>query len=207
MSRLHPRFGVRDCQVTDPGDPYVYPGTSVLRNRFGITDPQRLDRIERRLVVQRAREGIPGGTFDLSHLCAIHRHLFQDVYDWAGELRTVEISRGRQQFQFRQFIVTGMADVHRRLVAGNFLKRLSAGEFAKQSAVAIGDVNYIHPFREGNGRTQLQYLKLLALQAGHALDLGRIDQTAWIEASKLSHAADYDSMAEAISRAITRSDQ
>jgi cell filamentation protein len=188
--------------VTDSDDPYVYPGTTILRNRLGLRDPGSLDRVERRLVVQRIREGVPGGSFDLSHLCAIHRHLFQDVYDWAGELRSVEISRGRQQFQFRQFIATGMADVHRRLLAANFLAGLSAKEFALRSAVIIGDVNYIHPFREGNGRTQLQYLKLLALQAGHPLDLARIDPPAWIEASRSSHDANYDLMAEAILHAI-----
>jgi cell filamentation protein len=99
-----------------------------------------------------------------------------------------------------------MADVHRRLAAGNFLKGLSADEFARRSAVIIGDVNYIHPFREGNGRTQLQYLKLLALQAGHALELLRIDPASWIEASRMSHDTKYDSMAAAILKAIARSE-
>jgi cell filamentation protein len=111
-------------------DPYVYPGTSVLRNRLGTTDPDYLDKQERALVVLRMRGNIPGGSFDLTHLRAIHRHLFQDVYDWAGELRTVEISKGRQQFQFRKFIETGMANVHGRLVRSRFLKELSATSFA-----------------------------------------------------------------------------
>jgi cell filamentation protein len=79
---------------------------------------------------------------------------------------------------------------------------LSTSEFARQAAVIIGDVNYIHPFREGNGRTQLQYLKQLAIQAGHRLDLTRIDAAGWIEASKASHTADYALMADAIRRAI-----
>jgi cell filamentation protein len=192
--------------VNDLDDPYVYPGTQILRNRLDLRDQDNLHRIERRLVVQRMSEGVPSGGFDLAHLRAIHRHLFQDVYDWAGEIRLVEISRGSQQFQFRQFIATGMADVHRRLVAGRFLRGLSAGEFAKRSAVIIGDVNYIHPFREGNGRTQLQYLKLLALRAGHALGLSRIDPASWVEASKMSHDAIYDPMAESILHAITGSD-
>lgn len=95
-----------------------------------------------------------------------------------------------------------MADVHRRLAAGNFLKGLSADDFAKQSAVIIGDINYIHPFREGNGRTQLQYLKLLALQAGHGLELLHIDPASWIEASRMSHETNYDAMAATILKAI-----
>jgi cell filamentation protein len=188
----------------DDRDPYVYPGTATLRNRFGIIEPEILNRVERRLVVQRIREGVPAGSFDLGHLRAIHRHLFQDIYDWAGELRTVEISRGGQQFQFRRYIETGMTDVHRRLVKSGFLRGLLASEFANQAASILGDVNYIHPFREGNGRTQLQYLKQLATEAGHDLDLSLIDAAAWIEASRTSHMADYALMGEAIRRAIVQ---
>ena len=173
-------------------DPYVYPGTSVLRNRLGTTDPDYLDKQERALVALRMRRNVPHGAFDLAHLRAIHRHLFQDIYDWAGELRTVEISKGRQQFQFRKFIETGMADVHGRLARSRFLKGLSATGFAEQAAVILGDINYIHPFREGNGRTQLQYLKQLAAR-GRSSPRSRPDRRArrWIEASVASHAADY----------------
>ena len=67
-------------------DPYLYPGTPVLRNKLGLTDPDQFDQMERRLVTQRIAEGVPTGVFDLAHLRAIHHHLFQDVYDWAGEL-------------------------------------------------------------------------------------------------------------------------
>jgi fido (protein-threonine AMPylation protein) len=88
-----------------------------------------------------------------------------------------------------------------------FLKRLPAREFAREAGVIIGDINYIHPFREGNGRTQAQYLKQLAEQAGHPLDLRRIDPTSWIEASTVSHMADYKLMGEVIYGAIVnRSD-
>lgn len=190
--------------MSDSGDPYVYPGTLVLRNRLGIIDAAFLDKQERSLVVLRIRRGVPRGAFDLAHLRAIHRHLFQDIYDWAGELRTVEIAKGEQQFQFRQYIETGMADVHRRLVRGRFLHGLSAAEFAAEAAVIIGDINYIHPFREGNGRTQLQYLKQLAGAAGHRLDLAKIAGGRWNEASVISHAARYEAMAEVILNALIR---
>jgi cell filamentation protein len=188
--------------VTATEDPYVYPGTDVLRNRFGIIDAALLNRVERRLVAQGTREGVPSGDFDLKHLCTIHRHLFRHVYDWAGELRTVEINKGGHQFQFRRYIQTGMHDVHRRLVRSKFLKGLNPDEFAQHAGVIIGDVNYIHPFREGNGRTQAQYLKQLAVQAGHDLDLRRIDPALWMEASKMSHGADYELMVRAIRRAL-----
>jgi cell filamentation protein len=183
-------------------DPYLYAGTNVLRNKLGITSAGELDAQERRFVIARSMQGVPKGSFDLDHLKTIHRHLFQDIYDWAGKLRTVEISKDGHQFQFRQYIETGMGDVHRRLVRADFLKGLSAEDFARASANIVGDVNYVHPFREGNGRTQLQYLKQLAQQAAHSLDLTKLDRAAWLPASREAHQARFDSMARCIERAL-----
>lgn len=160
-----------------------------------------LDRIERLFVTQRAAEGAPLGRFDLDHLKVIHRYLFQDVYAWAGEIRTVELNKGGQQFQFRQFIETGMADVHKRLSAADFLKNLNREDFTGEAAKILGDVNYVHPFREGNGRTQLFYPEQLAEQAGHPLDITRIDLERWMEASRRAHDGDYSAMSEQIGRA------
>ncbi|MGH6863157.1 MAG: Fic/DOC family protein [Methylocella sp.] len=157
------------------------------------------------MVADRATEGIPTGDFDLAHLQVIHRHLYQDVYDWAGEIRTVEISKGGHQFIFRQYIQNGMADVHRRIVAANYFEGAARETFAVEAGSIMGDVNYVHPFRDGNGRAQLFYLKQLSLAAGHPLDLDHIDSVAWIEASKRAHQADYDSMTQAIRAALDRS--
>ena len=181
-------------------DPYLYPGTSVLKNKLGIIGAAELDHVERRLVTQRVAEGTPQGRFNLDHLKAIHRHLFQDVYAWAGEVRSVELNKSGQQFQFRQYIETGMADVHKRIVSSNFLNGLSREAFSREAAIVIGDVNYVHPFREGNGRTQLFFLDQLAEQAGHPLDFARIDPECWIEASRQAHTGDYAAMAKEIGR-------
>jgi len=185
-------------------DPYCYPGSTVLRNKLSLADQERLNLIERRLVTQRALEGIPAGLFDLAHLRRIHKHLFQDVYDWAGAIRTVEIAKNGHQFQFCRFIETGMADVHRRLSSAAFLKNLSAEDFAAAAGEIIGDLNYAHPFRDGNGRTQLLYLQQLAEQAGHRLEISQLDSQRWISASKAAHNADYSLMAAEIARVIQR---
>ncbi len=161
-----------------------------------------MDHAERLLVSQRIQEPLPPGKFDLLHLRAIHRHLFQDIYDWAGELRTVEISKGTTQFQPKRFIETGIADVHRRLVERDFLIGLSRTEFAERAGQIIGDINHAHPFREGNGRTQLLYLKQLADNAGHRIVLNRIDADHWMDASKRSHLADYSGMNSVIFGAL-----
>jgi cell filamentation protein len=183
-------------------DPYVYPGTVVLKNKLNIRDAALLDFHERELVTQRIRQGAPIGDFDLPHLQAIHRHLFQDVYEWAGQLRTVEIAKGGHQFQFRQYIHTGIADAHRRIVAMSYLKGLSPRDFASAAGGIIGDVNYVHPFREGNGRTQLQYLKQLAARAGHTVDLTRIQPREWLQASREAHESRYGAMARCIEAAL-----
>lgn len=183
---------------------YCYPPDfTVLRNKFGIHDAEELDSIEREFVTRRSKGAVPSGKFDLTHLKAIHRHLFQDIYDWAGQVRTVEISKGGSQFQFRRYIETGMADVHRRLVAGNFLKKLDLADFAVAVGPIMGDVNYVHPFREGNGRTQMIYLKQLTAQADHAIDLTLIERDTWMNASRQAHMGRYDAMSECVAAALT----
>jgi len=190
--------------MSDPQ--YCYPPDfTVLRNKLGIRDADQLEIFERRLAMQRIAEGAPTGDFDLRHLRAIHRHLFQDVYDWAGELRTVEIAKGGSQFQFQRFIGAGMADVHRRLVGRTYLEGLDLDEFAREAGVVIGDVNYVHPFREGNGRTQLLYLEQLAIRAGHPLSIRLLDRDQWMDASQASHGGDYARMADCIRHAVEAS--
>jgi cell filamentation protein len=123
----------------------------------------------------------------------------------AGQIRIVELNKGGDQFMFRQYIQTGMADVHRRTVKANYFKGASQTDFAAGAGEIMGDVNYVHPFREGNGRTQLLYLKQLSIVAGHPLDLRRIDPHMWIEASKRAHQAEYASIGAAIRAALERS--
>ena len=176
---------------------YCYPPDyTVLRNRLNIRAAPTLEAAERQLVAQRLLEPVPAGDFDLAHLKAIHRHLFQDVYAWAGEIRTVEIAKGESRFQPRRFIAAGMADIHRRIVAAAYFRGSGPDRFAEGAGPVLGDVNHVHPFREGNGRTQLQYLKKLAERAGHAIDLTRIDRAGWLDASRRSNVGDHAAIYE-----------
>ena len=182
---------------------YCYPPDfTILRNKLNIRDLPTLEAAERQFVMQRLLEVMPKGDFDLEHLRAIHRHLFQDVYEWAGNVRTVEISKGSSQFLPRRFIETGMADVHRRIVAANYFQGTSRDQFATGAGSILGDVNHVHPFREGNGRTQLQYLKQLAERAQHQIDLTRLGRNAWMEASRSSNDGDYESMSRCVRGAL-----
>ena len=182
---------------------YCYPPDfTTLRNKLNIRDLPTLEAAERQFVAQRLLEAVPWGDFDLEHLRAIHRHLFQDVYDWAGNLRTVEISKGASQFLPRRFIETGMADVHRRIVAANYFQGTSREQFAANAGSILGDVNHVHPFREGNGRTQLRYLKQLAGRAEQQIDLTRLDRDAWMEASRSSNQGDHQALSRCVRGAL-----
>jgi len=182
-------------------DPYVYPGTSVLRNQFDLRDQAALDQAERWHVTQRLAEGCPSGNFDLDHLRAIHLHLFQDVYPWAGEIRTVQLAKGNSAFLPARFIEQGMADVHSRLRAGSFLQGMERSAFVREAAAILGDVNHVHPFREGNGRVQMQYLLQLARQAGHPLEVRRIEPDRWLDASIRANRGDQLGLARVLRQA------
>lgn len=163
---------------------YCYPPDyKVLKNKYGLHNADILDKAERRASRARLEQHLPLGEFDKTHLQAIHHHLFQDVYEWAGEFRTLNISKGNSNFIDVSRLDLAMQDIHKRLANRDYLKDLSHAEFAKGAAEIIGDLNYAHPFRDGNGRTQLSYLILLAEQARHVFMPERLDKKAWIEAS------------------------
>lgn len=95
-----------------------------------------------------------------------------------------------------------MANVHSRLVTRDYLRNLTADAFADEAGEIVGDVNYVHPFREGNGRTQALYLEQLARNAGHAIDLRRITRDDWLVASKAAHTRQFDPLSDCIRDAI-----
>jgi len=182
---------------------YLYPGTNVLRNKLGIQDNRALARAELLALRLRADEGCPAGSFDLEHLQAIHRHLFQDVYEWAGQLRQVDLFKNeRDEYVPHDRIEIAMHDVHRRVAETNVLGTPDPSEFSAKAAEIIGDTSHVHPFREGNTRTELQFLQQLGEQAGHTIDLTRIDRDAWHEAKIQSGRGNYGNMDDQILAAI-----
>jgi cell filamentation protein len=179
-------------------DPYCYPGTSILRNRLGLRDQAQLDAFEALITAQRSEEPLPRGRLGSAHYRAIHRHLFQDVFEWAGSWRTLRIAKGGSMFCYPEHIDAEMRKLFGRLTADRFLNGLPAATFAAQAAHVLAELNAIHPFREGNGRTQLTYLTLLAARAGHPLALERMDPAAMLTAMVESFKADERPLAKLI---------
>ncbi len=152
-------------------DPYCYADTNVLINKAGLKEPSRLTRFEVMAVAQRAAEKLPEGKFDTAHFKSIHFHLFQDVYDWAGKARTIRIAKGNSMFCFPENIEAELSRALNWLKQQRLLKGQTRQGFAAGTAHVLAEINAVHTFREGNGRTQLSFLALLAEQASHPIDL------------------------------------
>jgi cell filamentation protein len=181
---------------------YCYAGTDVLRNKLDIKDAAELASFEAEISNQRAQEPIPEGDLDYAHYCALHRHLFQDVYDWAGEPRKIRIGKGGNWFCFPANIDVEMTKLFASLAKQNNLVGLSKTEFAKESAHFLAELNAIHPFREGNGRTQLSFLGIIAEQAGHLLDFEKLESDKILAAIIESFAGGEDNLRRVITDLI-----
>ncbi|WP_366509292.1 Fic family protein [Mesorhizobium sp.] len=157
-------------------DPLCYPGTTVLRNILDIHDQAKLDEFELALFLTRADEAFPSGDLDYSHYRALHRHLFQDVYAWAGEPRTIRIGKDGNWFCYPEYIETEMRRVFAELSAASHYVGAKPEIFAAGVAHVLAEINAIHPFREGNGRTQLAFLAILTDNAGYEFDDDKLER-------------------------------
>ena len=175
------------------GDPYLDPRSGVFRNRLGLTDRVELATAEKRLATARIgqlrRRRLPG-RYDLDHLRAFHWTIFQDVYPWAGQLRTVLIVKAGASFCLPHLIEPTAADVFDRLAADRYLRGRNRDGFLDGLTSLLAEVNALHPFREGNGRTQRAFLSQLARDAGYRLRWEHVDRDANIDAARA--AADGD---------------
>ena len=175
------------------GDPFLDPRTGVFRNRLGITDRAELAAAEKTLTgvrVDQLRRRRVAGRYDLDHLRAFHWTIFQDVYPWAGQLRTVLIVKAGASFCLPHQIVDTAADVFGRLAAAHHLRGRDRDAFLDGLTALLAEVNALHPFREGNGRTQRAFLGQLARDAGYRLRWEHVDRDANIDAARA--AADGD---------------
>ncbi len=193
-----------------PDDPYVYPGTSTLKNLRDLRDADELRAFETRASFARIRELQERpieGNFDRAHLQAIHKHIFQDVYAWAGKPREgVDIAKpGSPFFGFSQYIVPSLDDLFAKLQAEQNLRGLGADAFSLRAGHYLGEINAVHPFREGNGRAQQEFIRELGEPSGHRIDWSRVSREMMYHTSKLSfRGGDSSGLAAAISTAIVK---
>ena len=162
----------------DPISDNCYPGTSVLINKFDIRDEAKLNEVESVVVSARNAEWLnepEAFTFDFFHYKAIHHFLFSDLYDWAGQVRTLNISKKGTRFTLAENIERQAELIFKRLKECDYFKGLPRYEFVDEIVDFYCVTNELHPFREGNGRTQRVFLTQLIRNAGYDINFADMD--------------------------------
>lgn len=184
---------------------YCYKGTDVLKNKFHIRDFDLLQETERNYTMLRLLEledRPVRGRFDFDHLCEIHRYIFQDIYDFAGKVRTVDIAKSNL-FCPVKHLSAQADDVFHNLAKEDYLENLEKDEMAERLAYYFGEINALHPFREGNGRAQREFLRELALYNKYTLRLQNVSPDEMLEASKETFVRNYDRMTAIFHKALS----
>ena len=184
---------------------YCYPNSNVLINKLNIQDADALHTAEREITSLRlaaAKIQPVKGIFDMRHLQKIHAYLFGDIYDWAGKLRHVNIAKGNQ-FCLAMNLETYGGNLFRKLEQERYL--IGSTKFVPHRlAYYFSEINVLHPFREGNGRTQRLFIEYLASVAGFRVDFSQVSTEEMMIASADSFACDYESINRMFERITTQ---
>lgn len=157
---------------------YCYKGTNVLINLLNIRDNKTLQRAESRIVATKLfelRKNEMIGNFDVEHFIKIHKFLFEDIYPFAGKFRTENIAKGYFSFAEWEYIDTELRKLLEKIHKSNLLKDDTRAELVKDLAYYLAELNVLHPFREGNGRTIREFIRELAYKNGYLLDLQKVE--------------------------------
>jgi len=186
---------------------YCYPDSFVLINKLNITDASVLDDAEREITALRTAlllDSHMPGDFNARHLKAMHKELFGDLYEWAGEIRLVNISKGSEFCRY-EYIDEQLDGLLNKLKTENYLRDCAdLPSLAKRLAHYLGEINAIHPFREGNGRVQRMFVEHLANAVGYDLDYAKIGSNDMLEASVQSFNGDHVLLEELIENALRK---
>ncbi len=155
-----------------------YEGTSCLINKLGIKDDKKLKEFEAAVTLAKASEFEKEpfcSTFDVAHYKAIHKFLFEDIYEWAGEYRTINMSKKGTSFAEADKIADLMNACFKRLKDNDCFRNNRFEEFIENIVDFYQVTNMIHPFREGNGRTQRLFITQLIRFNDYDINFSEID--------------------------------
>ena len=187
-------------------DYYCYPGSVVLKNRLNLLDEKELSVAEREITGLKSLEFLDNpyvDKLDFNYIKKLHRHLFSDIYEWAGEIRKIDISKGNIFCQHELIEVNAEA-LFNQLDYEKYLVGLNEKIIIERLATYLGDLNTIHPFREGNGRVQRLFIRELARRIGYLINFDSISNQEMVVASDSAFHYDYNPMIELISKSIKR---
>ena len=191
---------------------YCYSNSNVLINKLNICDYELLIEAEREITSLRLAEiknKYVKGKFNLSHLCSIHKAIFLDIYTWAGKLRTVNISKGNQ-FCLSDVLIEYSEEIFLKLKNEKYLIGTDQNNIFKKLSYYLSEINTLHPFREGNGRSQRIFIEYLANVAGYEVDFSDVTNEEMIVASADAFEMKYgklNSLFERITNKISTDEQ
>lgn len=164
---------------------YCYKGSNVLINKLNIHDNKILKQAEEKIVAAKLfilRQNTMIRNFDVNHFKGIHKFLFEDIYPFAGKFRTENIAKGFFSFAEWEFIEDELSNLLKKLNASNNLKNLKRDEFVKAIAYYLSELNVLHPFREGNGRTIREFIREICYVNDYLFDLQKIEPEDFLNA-------------------------
>lgn len=189
-------------------DIYCYPDSTVLINKFDIRDKDALHSAERRITALKITELESNpikGDYDLSHLQAIHKFIFSDIYDWAGQIRQGDfLIKGDSLFCRAMYIESLAAEVHSKLKKENYLCNLEKNDFITRLAYYMGEINAVHPFREGNGRASRLLFKELCRNAGYTLEFRKTNKDTLVKADILAFNREYGLLIDVLNEIVSK---
>lgn len=184
-------------------DSYCYPGSTVLRNKLDIRDDSTLNDAEQQLsAVAAVTIEFSPPPYSLASLQKIHRTLFSDLYDWAGELRTVGISKQDTRFCQPDYMEKEAGKIFKAMAAANWFEGLSRSDLIVAVADAYSDLNVVHPFREGNGRTQRILFEHLVMNAGFEISWWGVENDEWLYANIAAYNCVLEPLQQVFNRCI-----
>ena len=165
---------------------YCYKNSNVLINKLDIHDEKVLQKFEAKITAAKLlalrKKGIIGN-FDTQHLIDIHTYLFEDIYPFAGKFRNENIAKGVFRFAEFEYIEPELERLLNELKSENYLEGLSKEDLTQRLAYYLSELNVLHPFREGNGRTIREFIRELALKNGYVLNLSNVSPSDFLKAS------------------------
>ena len=184
-------------------DPYCYPGSSVLRNLLNIEDDTELANAEQE-ITEFAVEGIDfePPPYDFDYFRKIHRLIFEDIYEWAGKVRTIDMSKGDTRFCTCSRIAPETDKIFQAFAEADYYQHYDRENFVNAIAELYVELNMAHPFREGNGRAQRMLFEHIIINAGYEFDLESVTQPEWIDANIAGVACNYAPMIALFSRCV-----
>ena len=185
---------------------YCYPNSNVLKNKLNITDNSVLKTAEEEITLIKQMELLKNpikGNFTKAHLMNIHRFIFEDIYSFAGKLRREQISKADTMFYPPNLIDRELDKVFAKIKEKNMLRESDEEKVFDNLAYVMAELNIIHPFREGNGRSIREFIRLMAKRMGYDVNWGNVDKEELLSAS-IASVYDYKVLVDVLKKASYR---